>query len=714
MTDRYLSLLLPIPTKAGETYTYLGDAEIGERVEVHFGHRAVIAYVVGAAEPYEGAKLISKRLDGFSLFSPEIIELTRRMALQTFSPWYRCMETAVPAGLKMSVQAGSRWRRTLVSAKAVATEDERILSAIRMVEDHPASLTITELSRKLDLPRGRIDTLVKNGIFTIEKVRERRSPFREGECVRDKPRILNAEQKIALDKILSGGAPEVLLMGVTGSGKTEVYLQAIEQTIASGRSAIVLVPEISLTPQTVDRFRARFGETVAVLHSALSQGERFDEWLRIKNSEAKVVVGARSAIFAPVTDLGLIVIDEAHESSYKQSDSPRYNALDVARERGGQSGAVVVLGTATPLCEFAWRVKTGRSALALLKKRVEERPLPRTTIVDMREELAEGNRSIFSRALRRALAQTFEQKEQAILFLNRRGHASFILCRTCGEAVKCPRCAVSLTVHGSTRLVCHFCNHRATMAPACPSCGSRSIKAFGAGTERIEAEVAKAFPRQKVVRMDADTTVRKGSHREILSAFAAGEYDVLVGTQMIGKGLDLPNVSLVGVMAADSSLHLPDFRSAERTFYTLVQVTGRAGRETPGRAIIQTYTPDHYAVALSAHHDVEAFLKVELASREKSKLPPYSRILQWTVESEIENDIIDFIGRLADHLRAFPGTVSGPAPAPIERLRNKFRWQVRWIIDPELAHDVLKAAVTGAPQEKRVKCSLDIDPFDLL
>jgi primosomal protein N' (replication factor Y) len=778
---RPVSLLLPVPEEVGETFTYLAAPEvrIGERVEVFFGRRKTLGYVVGEAAPYPGAREIEGRVDGVALFPPAMIELTRWMGRRWCAPWYRCMEAAVPSGLKMKAGRGAKTRRVLEAARPLPemegalARDERLLSAVRWVAEHPASLTIVELASKMELNRGRIETLVRKGWLRVREIEDARDPFAGyGEAVRDEARALTDEQSAALELAVPLGeewpaaAPETLLFGVTGSGKTEVYLQAIARARAAGRSAIVLVPEISLTPQTVDRFRARFGREVAVLHSALSEGERFDEWMRIRRGGAQVVIGARSAVFAPVERLGLIVIDEAHESSYKQSDSPRYHAVDVARKRCALEGARLCLGTATPTCEqflgataaspesplnneparpdFAGRGALnnesarsepveGRARLARLTHRIESRPLPTSEIVDMRMELAEGHRSIFSRRLIDLVRGAQKRGEQTILFLNRRGHASFVLCRSCGEPVRCPLCAVSLTVHQGSRsriaapshLVCHFCNHRSPMPHECPACGSRAIKSFGAGTERIEEEAKKTFAGARVARMDADTTVRKGSHRTLLGDFAARKYDILVGTQMIGKGLDLPGVTVVGLVAADSSLHLPDFRAGERTFDLIVQVTGRAGRaEKPGIAIIQTYAPAHPAIVAAARHDVEGFLEGELKRRCAAGLPPYTRMVQWTWESEREETARDAAVAAASALEGRGGLVGGPAPAPLERLRGRHRWQVRWQFDLDTADATVgevvagvraatvPAAAKGAPGG--VRCAVDIDPLDLL
>jgi primosomal protein N' (replication factor Y) len=792
---RFVSVLVPIPGLEDATFTYLApdEIEVGERVEVALGWRAVIGYVIGIAPPHEKARPINGRCDGFPVFTPEMIELTRWLAASTFAPWYRAMECAAPGGLKMSRGVAPKKRRVLVpgprrldekpsrrrkapfvalndshtlltdavgeaaappfatmegSRRCVATPrgphdgncrlgrsadsdlvDERLLTAVRFVEDHPESVGVAELARRLEIDRGPLDRLVRRGVLAVREIQERRDPFRDRPAPPDTPPELTSEQVAALAAIESARpGEEFLLFGVTGSGKTEIYLRAIAGLLAAGRGAIVLVPEISLTPQSVARFRARFGATVAVLHSALSPGERLDEWSRIRRGEARVVIGARSAVFAPVTNLGIIVIDEAHEGSYKQGEAPRYHTLDVARRRVAAENATLVLGTATPTVEMHHVAVLGvngedRPVTTLrLARRIADRPMPAITVVDMRRELADGHRSIFSRTLIRAIDGVLERGEQAILFLNRRGHDAFFLCRACGEAIRCPRCAVSLTGHrlarpGRDRLVCHQCDHRIPAPSVCPSCGSNQIKPFGAGTERVEAEVVKRWPAARVLRMDADTTVKKDAHRLLFESFADRRHDILVGTQMIGKGIDLPGVTLVGAIAAESSLHLPDFRAAERTFSLLVQVAGRAGRAgLAGRAVFQTYSPDHPAIRLAAAQDVERFLKEELRSRQAGGLPPFSRIIQWTLEAESAEAARDAAERIAAVLEKEPGLLLGPAPAPIERRRGRHRWQVRWLAPVDLAEETFHSVVARGREAsgKTARLIVDRDPIDLL
>jgi replication restart DNA helicase PriA len=430
-------------------------------------------------------------------------------------------------------------------------------------------------------------------------------------------------------------------------------MRAIEAVLARGRSAIVLVPEIALTPQLAGTFHERFGSRVALLHSRLSAGERYDEWRRVERGEARVVVGARSAVFAPARNLGLVVVDEEHENSYKQEESPRYHAREVACERARVAGCVCVLGSATPSVESFYRARTGEYDYIALTTRVEMRPLPSVEVVDMREELARGNRSIFSRALARAIRERLARREQVILFLNRRGHSTFVLCRECGHALRCPECDVALTYHAEEgRMRCHYCDHEEAVPDTCPKCGSSYIKYFGAGTERIEREVMRVFPQARVVRMDLDTTRTKRAHENIVNMFRGGEYDILVGTQMVAKGHDFPRVTLVGVVSADTCLNLPDYKAGERTFQLLTQVAGRAGRgERPGQVIIQTYAPDHYAVQRARDHDYLGFYEEEIRARRDLLYPPFVHLVLVVVSGEDPRDVERYAISLGAALR---------------------------------------------------------------
>ncbi|PSR20796.1 MAG: primosomal protein N' [Sulfobacillus acidophilus] len=471
-----------------------------------------------------------------------------------------------------------------------------------------------------------------------------------------------------------------LLEGVTGSGKTEVYLALIDRMVHSDQEALVLLPEIALTPQVVMRFRARYGDQVGVWHSGLSQAERWTTWDNVRRHVTSVVVGARSAIFLPFSRLGMIVIDEEHEPSYKQEDHPRYHTREVALWRGQREGATVVLGSATPSLESRYAAERGELGHVWLPERAMGRALPSVELVDMREELKNGNREIFSRTLRDALCAALADKEQAILFLNRRGYSTFVLCRQCGHALQCPECAVSLTYHRMNhRLTCHYCLREFPVVTRCPECGSEKIRYFGAGTERVVEEVQRLCPDARVLRADRDTMTRARDYASLYLKFYQGDADVLVGTQMIAKGMDFPHVSLVGVVAADTALHLPDYRSAERTFQLLVQAGGRSGRGAkPGRVVIQTYNPDHYAVRLSRTHDYARFYEEELTFRQATQYPPFADLWLLVFEADAGSAAAALAQQAADELRRkWPNLILlGPAPAPLQKVQGRFRYHV--------------------------------------
>lgn len=578
--------------------------------------------------------------------------------------------------------SGQALRRALDALPPRALRQREILSHFL---DRPEAVPLSRLLASLKAGRSSVDSLVEKGLLQLEEREELRDPFAGRSFEPTSPLPLTPEQERAFRAIVGplreGRHHRILLHGVTGSGKTEVYLQAIDETLKQGRQAIVLVPEISLTPQMVARFKGRFGPRVAVLHSGLSGGERFDEWRKIRSGEVQVAIGARSAIFAPFSNLGLIVIDEEHESSYKQEEQPKYHAREVAFRRGMAHRAVVVLGTATPAVETIHRAGRGELERVVLSRRVQGRPLPRVDVVDMREELREGNRSIFSRMLQEALEQCVSRGEQAVLFLNRRGFSTFVLCRSCGKVMECPHCDISLTFHRTNRtLRCHYCGYAEPVPETCPACGSSHIRYFGTGTQRVEEEIARLFPGMRVIRMDVDTTNRKGAHEELLGRFGAGEADVLLGTQMIAKGLDFPRVTLVGVIAADIMLHLPDFRAAERTFQLLTQVSGRAGRhDLSGRVVIQTYSPKHYSIDLAARTDTEAFYRKELLSRKQHRYPPFCRLFTLLFSHPDRQAVMQAAfeaARLLKQALSGKAEVLGPVPATIPRMRDRYRLQV--------------------------------------
>ena len=528
-----------------------------------------------------------------------------------------------------------------------------------------------------------------------------------------------------VDSVLQTGEHRVfLLRGVTGSGKTEVYLQAISRVLKLGKQAVVLVPEISLTPQTVKRFKDRFGDRVAILHSRLSVGERFDEWRRIRGGEADIVVGARSAVFAPMTNLGLIVVDEEHDESYKQEEMPCYHARDVAIWRAEAHSAPVILGSATPALESTYLAAEGKYQLLVLPQRVMKRRLPSVNIVDMREELKKGNRTILSESLRTAIEKRVRLGQQMMILLNRRGYATSVLCRGCGYVMQCDNCRVSLTYHELGNSVrCHYCGLVKPLPAQCPQCRSRYLHRFGVGTQRVEAVLRQEFPRSRLLRMDYDTTRRKGAHADILNRFRRGQADILLGTQMIAKGHDFPGVTLVGIITADTALNIPDFRAGERTFQLLTQVGGRAGRgDQKGEVIIQTYTPEHYSIQAAAGQDYISFYKEELEFRRELSYPPFNFLVRLLVAGADEDEVIgkaqEVAGELKSRMNILEKTdqpvLLGPTPAPLSLVRNKFRWHVLLRGREELVRSILDGWVETLPKSTELSVHVDVAPLSLL
>jgi primosomal protein N' (replication factor Y) len=586
------------------------------------------------------------------------------------------------------------------------------------------------LTREFACTPQLLKALADKGAATIEKRQMRRDPLANRKILPSRPLALMDEQAVALEQIFAllnpveHSAPKpLLLFGVTGSGKTEVYLQAIARMLEQGRGAIVLVPEIALTPQTVQRFAARFGNRIAVLHSALGEGERFDEWHRIRTGEAVVVVGPRSAVFAPVKQLGLIVVDEEHEPSYKQDEAPRYNARDVAVMRGHLEACAVVLGTATPAMETWLNVQKGKYAVAYLTKRVSDRPMPRVHVVDMRIETAQaGHVQIFSGVLLEALKLRLERGEQSILFLNRRGYANALVCPSCGAAASCDACSVSYTYHqADICLRCHICGCWKPVPTVCPACGDPAFKYAGFGTQRVELALHKCFPQAKVLRMDADVTARKHSHDELLGIFKSGRADILIGTQMIAKGLDFPNVTLVGVLSADMSLHMPDFRAGERTYQLLAQVSGRAGRaELPGEVYVQTFSPEHPAVRAAAGDEGFApFAEQELRERKEGGYPPYTHLLCLTFKGETEEKVRfaaeAYASELAGVTRRPSVQVSEACPAPLAKAKGLYRYQV--LLRAVATHTLtrpLREVMRQKPLPQGVTLAVDVDALSIM
>lgn len=545
-------------------------------------------------------------------------------------------------------------------------------------------LTLKELKAR-DFSAAVVSALEKKGFIRKIEIEAARDPFAHRTVQPDARKELLAEQQAAYNRIRQSIDDEehrvFLLHGITGSGKTEVYLQTIADVLAQNKTALMLVPEIALTPQMVERFKARFGDEVAVMHSGLSIGERYDEWRKIRSGQARVSVGARSSVFAPFENLGIIIIDEEHEASYKQEDYPRYHARDVAFWRGSYHNCPVVLGSATPSLESYARAEKGVYELLTIQTRANQFPVPTVQVVNMRDELAAGNRSMFSAEMTQAINDRLQKGEQIVLFLNRRGHAQFLLCRDCGHVPNCPNCDISLTYHKVTdELKCHYCGHKEYKPLTCPNCESEHIREMGVGTQKVEELIYQHFEGAKVIRMDNDTTSRKGAHEQLLTKFKNQEANILLGTQMIAKGLDFPNITLVGVLNADTMLNLPDFRSSERTFQLLTQVAGRAGRaDKEGHVIIQTYNPEHYAVQYAKNNDYPGFYKEEMTYRKIGKYPPYyylvNLIFSHTDMKEVLLESKHIHQTLLQHLSP-SSYVLGPAPCTIARINNQYRFQI--------------------------------------
>ncbi|KDA46066.1 primosomal protein N' [Ligilactobacillus animalis] len=584
----------------------------------------------------------------------------------------------------------------------------------------------TKLQADLQVSLNQLKKAAQQGWLKLAQQERYRDPYGDKTLQVTTPKQLTPEQQRAVEQIdqaiTAKNATAFLLEGVTGSGKTEVYLQAIAHALSQGRSALMLVPEISLTPQMVQRVKERFGKDVAMLHSALSDGERYDEWRRIERKEAKVVVGARSAIFAPLDDLGLIIIDEEHEASYKQEDMPRYQARDVALWRGKYHNCPVVLGSATPDLATRARAQKGVYQQLNLTKRINGSSLPQVTLVDMREAVKTAPAPDFSQILLDQITERLARKEQVVLMLNRRGYSSFVLCRDCGFVLKCPNCDVSLTLHMDTHsMKCHYCGHEEAIPNRCPSCDSKKIRYYGTGTQKVQAELEKLLPEARILRMDVDTTRKKGAHERLLAKFGAHEADILLGTQMIAKGLDFPDVTLVGVLNADTSLSLPDYRSSERTFQLLTQVSGRAGRaDKTGQVVIQTYNPEHYAIQLACRQDYEQFFFYEMNLRHLNNYPPYYYTIKITVSAKSEAEAAKesfAIKKGLDQCLSPQALVLGPTPSSILKIKNRFYYQlvIKYKQEPALEkylQDLLLQSQSG--EKKGIMVVIDREPVNFL
>ena len=622
---------------------------------------------------------------------------------------------------QMTVEELQTAKKTL---RKNAAKRKRLLDFL--ITNHEQEFVQSDVTRENNFTASDLKTAAQKGWITRYQIEKYRNPYQIDKVQPSTPKKLTAEQAQATNAVDQAidedQAATFLLEGVTGSGKTEVYLQIIQHALAQGKSALMLVPEISLTPQIVRQFKARFGDQVALLHSALSDGERYDEWRRIEKGDAQVVVGARSAIFAPIKNLGVIIMDEEHETSYKQEDMPRYHARDVAQWRGQYHHCPVVLGSATPSLESRARAQKGVYQWLRLTKRINGKDLPHVQLVDMRQAGRYAPTTDISQELATEIQKKLALNEQVVLMLNRRGYSSFLMCRECGEVIKCPNCDISLTYHKDTNsLKCHYCGHEEPVPQVCPNCHSKAVRYFGTGTQRVEKELTELFPTARVLRMDVDTTRRKGAHERILDEFGKHHADILLGTQMIAKGLDFPNVTLVGVLNADTSLGLPDFRASERTFQLLTQVSGRAGRaEKEGNVLIQTYNPDHYAIQYAQRQDYEHFFGKEMQVRHQGGYPPYYYTIQITASARTEADaaqkMFQIRGEIVNYLSQ-NAVILGPTPQSIMRINNRYYYQlvIKYKNEPQLENYLQNLLLTSQKEERNgLQIVIDRDPMNFI
>jgi len=706
----------------------------GMRVRAPFGrgNQTAIGYCVGLVDEsdYPNLKSVQSIVDAEALVDEPMLELTRWMAEYYACSWGQVLEAVVPAGVKK--QSGTRVVQLLVAKPDICSDvieklPAKQAGALKLLMQSSRPLSVRELASAAGCSLGPVEALKRREL--VDVVEQRLEDFGDVAPApqRQEPFTPNEDQAAALKTVLGlidkGGFQPALLYGVTGSGKTEVYLQAIERVVGQGREAVVLVPEISLTPQTIQRFRSRF-DHVAVLHSHLTDVERHYHWRRIAAGEAQVVIGARSAIFAPARRLGLIVIDEEHETSFKQDTVPRYHARDVAVKRAALEGIPIILGSATPSLESWQNARAGRYALLELPRRVADRPMPKVTLVDMREQGRSGSPfGVLSRPLAVAMHDALEAGGQVILFLNRRGFHTYVHCPLCGFVLRCHHCDIGLVYYRRRKMaVCHYCDYQTPAPEACPACNGRKLRYQGLGTERLEQEIAAQFPDHPTVRMDSDTMRAPGSHERSLSAFRKGEVPILLGTQMIAKGLDFPNVTLVGVINADTALAIPDFRAAERTFQLVAQVAGRTGRsQRGGRVIVQTFNPEHPSIIAAASHDFVGYADGELPARKEHGYPPFGRLARIIFRGRDAQGTGAFAGEVADRIRTNikqsgqPASLLGPAPAPVGQIKGKHRFH---LLVTGRTRGAVTAALAGLADEVQppagIQFAIDVDPINML
>ena len=730
MSDFIADIAVNVPLKQLFSYriseALIDSAQVGMRVKIPFGRRTTIGFILCIRKgPSDSLKGVNELLDNEPILTPDLIKLLRWSADYYCHPIGQAVRSAIPGGLgsgKMTTKILTEplYKPLNQNIQPRGKTQQELLQFI--VQNKLAGLTL--IREHFSAPYAALKRLVEIEALEVSEQEIFRDPFLLEELPDDQYLTLNNAQNKAVEAvslpIIQNCFAGFLLHGVTGSGKTEVYLQTVAQCLLTGRQALILVPEISLTPQLVSRFRARFeakGARIAVLHSGLSSGERYDAWREIVRDQIQIVIGARSAIFAPLQNLGLIVVDEEHESSYKQGEGFRYNARDLALVRGKLQNCPVLLGSATPSFASYYRSEQGALTRLMLDKRVHAGDLPKVELVDLKEQVVDGE---LSNVLIEAIQQALEQKEQVLLLLNRRGFAPFLLCADCGESFHCPNCEITLTYHQQGKqLRCHYCDYTDVVPESCNKCRGLNIEPQGAGTERLEQELEELFPSAKITRMDRDTTSRKGAHQKIMAGMLARKIDILVGTQMVAKGHDFPGVSLVGVLGADSTLNFPDFRSGERSFSLFTQVAGRAGRASGGgQVFIQSYNPDHYALTCAAEQDYHDFYQQELPFRQELGYPPCGHLVNLVFSGNNNNQVQAAARQLGNYLTRIAESVEvlGPSPCPLARLRGKNRYQILLkSADRAVLRRLLNCLDDGIKHlPRQVKLHIDVDPVDML
>ena len=693
--------------------------KIGIRVLVPFGNMMLEGFVLtlsGRKTTDKELRKIVEIIDSEIVLNEELLELGKTMQKDTLATLISCYQVMLPKALKAKNGTSINIKYDYYySLNDIDLDLKKFGSKQKEIIDLVKNKKIVSKSILTNISAASLKRLVEVGIL----VESRREHYRvEYENIEYEKKNLTLEQQKVVNQVINNPNNNYLLYGVTGSGKTEVYMEIIDYYLKIGKTSIVLVPEISLTPQMIKRFQSKFGKTIAAIHSGLSPSEKYDEWRRICRGEVKIVIGARSAIFAPLSNIGIIIIDEEHSDSYKQSDpNPRYNAKDIALLRAKKHNAVVLMGSATPSLESMARAFKGVFTLLTLPNRVNGKALPEVTIVDMNKEIRKS-KGHFSNVLLDAINNCLDKKEQVILFLNRRGYASFVSCKNCGYTFKCPNCDITLTYHKSSNtLRCHYCGYGDANHEICPSCKEKSLNSLGLGTERIEEELHKTFPTARVLRMDYDTTSKKGMHKKIIEQFRTGNYDILLGTQMVAKGLDFDNVTLVGVINADTSLNIPDFRSSENTFSLLSQVAGRSGRSNKeGHVIIQTFNPDHYAIKLASKHDYMSFYKEEMLIRKKLNYPPYYYLCSLRISGKDANYIYNEALKIKRSLTRNLEKVSilGPSNASVFKINNNFRYNIIWKYkNITEIYEILVKIVNHYKTNNKIKIDIDFNPSQM-